>query len=182
LHIALIGAEAMDDTPDSGWQQARSARGVAGLRPLLLGLAALLFGPGALQAQAPAPDWPVRPVRVLVGYPAGGANDLIARAVAARLGEALKQPVVVENKTGAAGSIAADAAAKAAPDGYTLYMMSSAQVLAPSVRNDITYDPAKASGPSRWSLRRLTSCSCTTASRRAASPSSSRSRSRNPGN
>jgi tripartite-type tricarboxylate transporter receptor subunit TctC len=50
---------------------------------------------------------------------------------------------VVENKTGAAGSIAADAAAKAAPDGYTLYMMSSAQVLAPSVRNDITYDLVK---------------------------------------
>jgi tripartite-type tricarboxylate transporter receptor subunit TctC len=139
-----MGNEAMDDTRNSGSPQplsGRSLQGVTGLRSLLLGLAALMPAPGVLHAQAP--DWPTRPVRVLVGYPAGGANDLIARAVAGRLGESLKQSFVVENKTGAAGSIAADAAAKAAPDGYTLYMMSSAQVLAPSVRNDITYDPVK---------------------------------------
>lgn len=90
---------------------------------------------------ARAQEWPTRSIRILVGYPAGGANDLVTRAVAAPLADTLKQPIVVENRTGAAGTIAADAAKKADPDGYTLYMMSSAQVLAPSVRRDVTFDP-----------------------------------------
>lgn len=107
-------------------------------------LSALSMGVLALAgAGAQAAEWPDRPVRVLVGYPAGGANDLVARAVAARLTESLKQSFVVENRTGAAGTIAADAAAKAAPDGYTLYMISSAQVLAPSVRKEVSFDPVK---------------------------------------
>lgn len=134
----------MNDTRSSGGPQlrwGRSLTGMAGLRALLLGLATIMLAPAVPQAQAQ--DWPTRPVRVLVGYPAGGANDLVARSVAGRLGEVLKQSFVVENKTGAAGSIAADAAAKAAPDGYTLYMISSAQVLAPSVRKDVSYDPVK---------------------------------------
>lgn len=95
----------------------------------------------ALAGQAQAQEWPTRSIRILVGYPAGGANDLVARAVAAPLSDTLRQPIVVENRTGAAGTIAADAAKKADPDGYTLYMMSSAQVLAPSVRKDVTFDP-----------------------------------------
>lgn len=94
---------------------------------LMIGLG--MLAPAVALAQA---DWPTRPVRVLVGYPAGGANDLVARAVSARLGESLKQSFVVENRSGAAGTIAADAAARAAPDGYTLYMMASAQVLDPT--------------------------------------------------
>jgi tripartite-type tricarboxylate transporter receptor subunit TctC len=90
-----------------------------------------------------AAEWPDRPVRILVGYPAGGANDLVARGVAARLTDSLKQSFIVENRTGAAGTIAADVAAKAAPDGYTLYMISSAQIIAPSVRKSVTFDPVK---------------------------------------
>jgi tripartite-type tricarboxylate transporter receptor subunit TctC len=108
------------------------------LRPLALFLLA-----GLLPLQAWSQAYPSRPVRVLVGYPAGGANDLVARAVSARLAEALKQPFVVENRSGAAGTIAAEAGAKAAPDGYTLFSMSSAQVLAPHVRKSVTYDPVK---------------------------------------
>lgn len=131
----------MENARSSTHASARTHRGLTRMSMWLLGLGAIVLAPGVLYAQAP--DWPARPVRVLVGYPAGGANDLVARAVAGRLGESLKQSIVVENKTGAAGSIAADAAAKAAPDGYTLYMMSSAQVLAPSVRKDVTYDPVK---------------------------------------
>jgi tripartite-type tricarboxylate transporter receptor subunit TctC len=134
----------MDDRPAPGRMQALSGCavfGAPGLRALLFGFAAIMLATATVHAQAP--DWPTRPVRVLVGYPAGGANDLIARSLAARLGEALKQTFIVENRTGAAGSIAADAAARAVPDGYTLYMMSSAQALAPSVRKDITYDPVK---------------------------------------
>src|SRR5574341_2195327 len=100
-------------------------------------------GLASVMGSARAAEWPERPVKVLVGYPAGGANDLVARAVTARLSEALKQTLVVENRTGAAGTIAADAAAKAVPDGYTLYMISSAQVLAPSVRKAVSFDPVK---------------------------------------
>lgn len=131
----------MANTRSSVKPQRTASRGSTRIARWLLGLGAVLLAPALLHAQSS--DWPTRPVRVLVGYPAGGANDLVARAVAGRLGESLKQSIVVENKTGAAGSIAADAAAKAAPDGYTLYMMSSAQVLAPSVRKDVGYDPVK---------------------------------------
>jgi tripartite-type tricarboxylate transporter receptor subunit TctC len=116
----------------------KAPSGAVSRRGALLGLgAAALAGPAAAQGST----WPTRPVRILVGYPAGGANDLVARAVAAPLAETLKQPVTVENRTGAAGTIAADAAKRAAPDGDTLYMMSSAQVLAPFVRREVSFDP-----------------------------------------
>jgi len=109
-------------------------------RTVALGLLAslLLALTGFVQAQ-----WPEKPVRILVGCPAGGANDQVARVVAARLTEALKQNFIVENRTGAAGSIAAEAAARAAPDGYTLYMISSAQLIAPVVRKVVPYDPVR---------------------------------------
>jgi tripartite-type tricarboxylate transporter receptor subunit TctC len=101
----------------------------------------------ALAMPATLPAWaqgfPERPLRMIVGYPAGGANDLVARAVAQPLGEALGQNVVVENRTGAAGAIGAEAAARAAPDGHTLYMMSSAQVLAMSLRRQLPYDAVR---------------------------------------
>ena len=102
---------------------------------------ALLFC--GLFHSALAADWPDRPVRILVGYPAGGANDIVARALATRLSESLKQSFIVDNRTGAAGAIAAELAAKAPTDGYTLYMMSSAQVIAPSFRKDLPYDPTR---------------------------------------
>lgn len=113
-------------------------------RTALLGLgAASLSGP----AQAQAADWPTRPIRILVGYPAGGANDLVARAVATPLAQSLRQAIAVENRTGAAGTIAADTAKRADPDGTTLYMMSSAQVLAPFVRRDVGFDPVEDFAP-----------------------------------
>ena len=76
----------------------------------------------ATQGQAPAPTFPVKPVRVIVGYAAGGGNDVIMRIVGQKLAENLGQPVVIENKPGAASIIAADYVAKAPPDGYTLLM------------------------------------------------------------
>ncbi|MGE0315374.1 MAG: tripartite tricarboxylate transporter substrate binding protein [Lautropia sp.] len=108
-------------------------------------LAALALGAilSASAAAAGAADWPQQPVKVLVGYPAGGANDTVARAVTARLSESLGQSFVVDNRSGAAGTIAGGVAAKAPPDGHLLYMMSSAQVLAPSVRKDVPFDPVK---------------------------------------
>lgn len=116
----------------------RACFGVTSRRGAMLGLgAATVTG----WARAQDASWPTRPIRILVGYPAGGANDTVARAVATPLAETLKQPITVDNRTGAAGTIAADAAKRAAPDGETLYMMSSAQVLAPAVRRDVNFDP-----------------------------------------
>lgn len=107
-------------------------------RLLLAAAGAALARPGLAQDA-----WPSRPVRVLVGYPAGGANDIVARAVAQGMQDILGQGFAVENRAGAAGSIAAEAAARAAPDGATLYMMSSAQVLAPALRRNLNYDPVR---------------------------------------
>jgi tripartite-type tricarboxylate transporter receptor subunit TctC len=106
---------------------------------------AILAAPllGTAPALAQTQPWPNRPMRMLVGYPAGGANDIVARSTAGPLAEALGQPIAVENRTGAAGSVAAEAVARAAPDGYTLYMISSAQVLAPALRRNLPYDPVR---------------------------------------
>ncbi|HEY6720487.1 MAG TPA: tripartite tricarboxylate transporter substrate binding protein [Burkholderiales bacterium] len=90
------------------------------LLPLLLvGTMALLPAPAAAQ------NYPSRPVRVMVGFAPGGPNDIIARAYGARLTASFGQPFVVENRTGAGGNLAAEAVARAAPDGYTLTLGST---------------------------------------------------------
>jgi tripartite-type tricarboxylate transporter receptor subunit TctC len=97
----------------------------------LAALAGAVLGPLAALAQQPGADWPVRPLRVLVGSAPGGGTDAMARAVADRLGPLLKQPVVVENRPGVSNTIAADATAKSA-DGHTLLMgVVTAQAIAP---------------------------------------------------
>lgn len=90
------------------------------------------------QAQA----WPNKPLRLIVAYPAGGGLDLVARTVAQRLSEQLRQPVLVENRGGASGSIGADVVAKSAPDGYTLLMASPAEVVVgPAAGQRTPYNP-----------------------------------------
>src|SRR5918996_1856025 len=79
-------------------------------------LLSLLAAPGA----APAQDYPTRPVRVIVPFPAGGITDVGARIVGQKLGEALGQPAVIENRAGASGTLGVDAVTKAVPDGYTI--------------------------------------------------------------
>ncbi len=110
-----------------------------------LGLAGGSLLPGALQAQS---DYPTRPVRLVIPFPAGGATDLLGRTVAQRLGTELGQPVVVENKPGAGGTIGADTVAEAAPDGYTLLMAtSSTHSIGPLLNPKIPYDAVKDFSP-----------------------------------
>ena len=91
-----------------------------------------------------AQDYPNRPVRLIVTVPPGGAADFIARLVGGKLGDALGQPVLVENRGGAGGTIAADAVAKAAPDGYTLLQNSiTTHGVGPHLYSKLPYDPVK---------------------------------------
>lgn len=108
-------------------------------RALLAGLAAVALAPAA-QAQA----WPAKPVKVIVNFPAGGAADQLARAIAQPLQEALGQPVVVENRGGSGGNIGGDVVAKAPADGYTLLMSSGGMVsVNPHIYARMPFDPAK---------------------------------------
>jgi len=87
-----------------------------------------------------AADYPVRPIRMLAGFSAGGGSDLAARTVAQKLTEALGQSVVVDNRTGATGAIAAEMLAKAQPDGYTLMMLAVAQLSATAFDDKLPFD------------------------------------------
>lgn len=102
--------------------------------------AALAF---ALPAFGQTDAYPVKPVRFVVGQSPGGATDIVARLVASKLNDTLGQNVVVENRTGAAGSIAAAAVAKSAPDGYTILVVSSSYSINPSLYSNLPFDPQK---------------------------------------
>ncbi len=90
----------------------------------------------------PAETYPVKPIRLVVGFAPGGANDLVARAIAARLGPRLGQQVVVENRAGAGGNIGTELVARAAPDGYTLLLASVASfAMSPALLGKTPFDP-----------------------------------------
>lgn len=102
--------------------------------------AALLLAPGLALPQA----WPAKPIRIIVPYPAGGGVDFVARTVGQRLSDVVGQPVVVENRAGASGSIGAAAVASSAPDGYTLLLASPAEVVVGPVSGQkVPYDTAR---------------------------------------
>jgi len=103
-------------------------------------VAALLAVTTFADSARAAESYPTRAIRIIVAYPAGGANDIVARSIAEELAKDLGQPVVVENKSGAAGVVGAEAAAHAAPDGYTLLMAAGAHTLAPSLNAKLPYD------------------------------------------
>jgi len=106
--------------------------------------AAVLAAPWA-RAQAPA--WPTRPVRIMVGYAAGGGVDAMARMLSQRLPALLGQQVVVENRAGASGAIAADAVAKSPPDGYTLLLGESAMLITQHLAQKQPFDPVSSFSP-----------------------------------
>ncbi|HZP79159.1 MAG TPA: tripartite tricarboxylate transporter substrate binding protein [Pseudolabrys sp.] len=104
--------------------------------------AALLTAFAVLVTSAHADDYPTRPIKLMVGAPPGGTTDTIARAIAEPMSRALKQPVLVENKPGAGGNLAADFVAKSAPDGYTLLVSFSSHTINASLYPHLPYDPA----------------------------------------
>src|SRR5689334_8716270 len=107
-------------------------------RCALIASAVLAFAP-----HAAAQNYPARPVTVVSPYAAGGGADLVARLMAQKLGERLKQSFVVENRLGAGGVIAASSVAKATPDGYTLFMGTSTQLaIQVTLHKSLPYDPA----------------------------------------
>ena len=102
----------------------------------------------ALSAAAHAQDYPAKPVRIVVPYSAGGNADILGRTLAQKLGDALKQPFVVENRAGANGGIGTDFVAKAAPDGYTLLVTASGPITVnPILYTQVPYDPVKDFAP-----------------------------------
>src|ERR1700712_4243490 len=111
-------------------------------KTLLIGLSLLL--PPAFAA---AQEFPAKPIRLIVPFPAGGPNDIIARVVGQRMSELTRQPVVIDNRGGQAGVLGTDAVAKAAPDGYTIGIVSaSALVISPSMEK-VAYDVQKDFAP-----------------------------------
>lgn len=106
-------------------------------------LAASAILPSAAWAGGAAPVFPVRPVRMIVPMPPGGATDGMARLIAIKLGERWGQSVVVENRGGGGSIIGSQAVATAAPDGYTFGMVISAHTINPSLRKDLPYDTLK---------------------------------------
>ena len=109
-------------------------------RIFLGGMLACLMALGVHTTRAD--EYPTRPIRLLVGAPAGGTTDTIARAIAGPMSAALKQSVIVENRPGAGGNLAAETVAKATPDGYTLLVSFSSHTINASLYPNLPYDPA----------------------------------------
>jgi tripartite-type tricarboxylate transporter receptor subunit TctC len=101
-----------------------------------LALAVLALDAGSAAAQT----YPSRPIRIVVPFVAGGAVDALARMMGAKLSETLGQPVIVENRPGAAGNVAADAVAKSPPDGYTILQNTNGQAISPSIYRSLPFD------------------------------------------
>jgi tripartite-type tricarboxylate transporter receptor subunit TctC len=109
-------------------------------------LALFLLG-SVSTAFAQSGAWPSRPITMVVTYPPGGGADVMARLIAPKMGEALGQNVIIENRAGAGGQIGAAAVAKAAPDGYTLMLDASSFAVNPSLYSKLPYDSATAFRP-----------------------------------
>jgi tripartite-type tricarboxylate transporter receptor subunit TctC len=103
----------------------------------------LFVGLLAFSTAVCAQSWPTKPVRLMLGYAAGGAMDMSARTIAPLLQEALGQPFVVENRTGGAGNIAAEAVAHAEPDGHTILFYADAYTIAPTLFTKLPFDAVK---------------------------------------
>lgn len=107
-------------------------------------LAVALTGATAAQAQE---SYPSRPIRIVVPFTPGGTSDILARSVGQKLFEAFGQPVIVDNKPGAGANIGAEFVAKSAPDGYTLFILSTVHAINASLYKRLAYDPLRDFSP-----------------------------------
>src|SRR6266850_197609 len=103
-------------------------------------LISLLFAAFNVSAQAPDP-YPSKPLRFILPFPPGGPTDILGRLIGERLASNLGQPVIVENRGGAGGNVGAEAAAKSAPDGYTIVLAAPSLAISPSLYSKLNYDP-----------------------------------------
>jgi tripartite-type tricarboxylate transporter receptor subunit TctC len=99
-----------------------------------------------VSAQAPGP-YPSKPLRFILPFPPGGPTDILGRLIGERLASSLGQPVIVENRGGAGGNVGAEAAAKSAPDGYTLVLVAPSLAISPSLYSKLNYDPLRDFAP-----------------------------------
>ena len=113
------------------------------LRKISLITATLMTAAVAFSLGSAHAEYPDRPVTIVACFPAGGGTDLAVRMMHVELGKALGQPVIIENRGGAGGSVGTGAVARATPDGYTLLSCSSAFVVNPSLYANVSYDPIK---------------------------------------
>ena len=106
-------------------------------------------GFAALAATGPArtAEWPTAPIKIIVPYPPAGSTDIAARVVGQVMSEALKQPVIIDNRPGAAGNLGMEAAARAAPDGYTLVLATTAHAINMTLFKNLNYDTLKSFAP-----------------------------------
>ena len=101
----------------------------------------------SLFATAQTATYPSKPVRFIIPFAPGGGNDIVGRMLGAKLGEAWDQQVVIDNRPGAGGNIAAETTARAAPDGYTIFQFNIANTMAPSLYKKLGYDPQRDFAP-----------------------------------
>jgi len=113
------------------------------MRAVLAFLLGITFVLNAFAQEA----WPTRPIRFILPFPPGGGTDILGRLIAERLSASLGQPVVTENRGGAGGNVGAEAAAKSAPDGYTLVLVAPSLAISPTLYSKINYDPVKDFAP-----------------------------------
>ncbi len=116
-------------------------------RPAILAAALALLLAAAAPDRAAAETYPSRPIRLIVPFPPGGAADILARLIGGKISEQMGQPVIVENRPGAGGTLGADAAAKSPPDGYTILHNTNGAAIAPALYRTLPFDTAKDFAP-----------------------------------
>src|SRR6201992_1362815 len=112
------------------------------IRTLMFGMSVLLV-PQAAKAQ----DFPNRPIKLIVPFPAGGPNDIIARLVGQRMSELFKQTIIIHNRSGQGGALGTDVIAKAVPDGYPIGITSASSIVISPTMEKVAYDPRKDLAP-----------------------------------
>src|SRR5215472_17798801 len=123
---------------DKPGSNARS--GGSAMKQLCLAVALALATFALHAGGAVAQTYPNKPIRIVVPFVAGGAVDMLARMLGAKLSESLGQPVIVENRPGAGGNVAADAVAKSPPDGYTILQNTNGQAISPAIYRSLPFD------------------------------------------